>query len=78
MDNLTIPSSASEMVIALPQNIRSDGLLGFLSVLSRANGEDDVDLDFSTLRQVSPAGMAAIAATVVKWRGKKRTFDLRI
>jgi anti-anti-sigma regulatory factor len=55
--------------ILMPAQINADGLLPFLAILGRplAAGEEVV-LDFSELRRVTPAGLVALVATVVRWR----------
>ena len=57
------------MTLLLPSQINANGLLPFLALLGKplAEGEEIV-LDFSELRRVTPAGLVALAATVVRWR----------
>ena len=57
------------MNIPIPAHINATGLLPFLTVLDQplAAGEPVV-LDFSTLRRVTPAGLVALVATVLRWR----------
>ena len=66
------------MKILMPAQINADGLLPFLAILGRplAAGEEVV-LDFSELRRVTPAGLVALAATVVRWRRENHsvTFE---
>lgn len=57
------------MYIAIPAMINADGLLPFLAVLGRPLGaQEEVVLDFSGLRRVTPAGLVALVATVLRWR----------
>lgn len=49
--------------------INADGLLPFLAALDKPLlPQEEVVLDFSGLRRVTPAGLVALVATVLRWR----------
>ena len=57
------------MRIAIPAQINADGLLPFLALLCQpVSLQEEVVLDFSGLRRVTPAGLVALVATVLRWR----------
>lgn len=57
------------MRIQLPIHINADGLPPFLSMLGQPLVEgEEVTLDFSGLRRVTPAGLVGLVATVLRWR----------
>lgn len=57
------------MKIVLPAHINADGLLPFLALLCKpVSLQEEVVLDFSGLRRVTPAGLVALVATVLRWR----------
>ena len=56
------------MVISLRASINADGLLPLLSLISQRVGSEEVVLDFSALRRVSPAALVALVATVTRWK----------
>lgn len=59
------------MQIAVPAFINADGLIPFLTTLGAPLApQEDVVLDFSGLRRVTPAGLVALAASVVRWRNQ--------
>ena len=64
------------MTIVLPQRIDSGGFLPFLSRLTQGDKTGHVELDFSKLRKVTPAGLTTLVATVVRWRRERRTVEL--
>lgn len=48
---------------------KGDGWLPFLAALGRPLvPQEEVGLDFSELRRVTPAGLVDLVATVVRWR----------
>jgi hypothetical protein len=55
------------MQISLPANINATGLLPFLSLISQPADSEEIVIDFSRLRRVTPAGLAALSATVIRW-----------
>jgi len=57
--------------ISIPENINADGLLPFVSLIGQSVESDGVELDFSPLRRVTPAGLVALVATVIRWRNEK-------
>ena len=57
---------------ALPFRIDGARLLPFLASLHEAGLADEIILDFTGLRRVSPASLAVLVATVVRWRREKR------
>ncbi len=62
------------MRIVLPPRINADGLLPFLALLGQRFGEqEEVSLDFTPLRRVTPAGLVALVAAVIRWRKANRT-----
>lgn len=63
------------MVIPLPTHINADGLLPFLSLLSQPGKTGAIMLDFSALRRVSPVALAALVATVNRWKKEGRQVD---
>lgn len=64
------------MRIEIPAQINADGLLPFLATLDKPlSPQEAVELDFSTLRRVTPAGLACLAATVSRWRRENRQVD---
>jgi hypothetical protein len=65
------------MVITLPPQINATGLLPFLSSLTAQRAAGDVTIDFTFLRRVSPAALAALACAVDGWQKSGRTvfFD---
>ena len=66
------------MKITLPPQINAAGLLPFLALLGQPLGAgESIELNFSELRRVTPAGLAALAATVVRWRRENHpiTFE---
>jgi hypothetical protein len=64
------------MRIILPPRIDSGRFLPFLSLLSQGDAASDVQLDFSGLRRVTPAGLTSLVATVVRWRREHRKVEL--
>ena len=57
------------MNIAIPATINADGLLPFLAVLGKPlSPQEEVVLDFAGLRRVTPAGLVALVATVLRWK----------
>ena len=61
------------MHLAIPATINADGLLPFLAVLGKPlSPQEEVVLDFSGLRRVTPAGLVALVATVLRWRREHR------
>jgi len=50
--------------------------LPFLSLLSQGNEAGKVEIDFSDLRRVTPAGLTALVAAVVRWRRERRQVEL--
>lgn len=59
------------MEIVLPPQINAAGLLPFLSRLGGAPADRTVTVDFTQLRWVSPAALAALACAVDRWRKQK-------
>lgn len=61
------------MHIAIPAQINADGLLPFLAALGRdLSPQEEVRLDFSSLRRVTSAGLVALVATVLRWQRENR------
>jgi hypothetical protein len=56
----------SEML--LPAQINANGLLPFIAQLGSLESEDEIELDFTALRRVTPAGLAALGAAVHRWK----------
>jgi hypothetical protein len=65
------------MTIVLPERINSGRFVPFLSLLGRGDASRDIELDFSNLRRVTPAGLTTLVATVVRWRREHRKVELR-
>jgi anti-sigma regulatory factor (Ser/Thr protein kinase) len=66
------------MQIAIPAMINADGLLPFLAVLDKPlSPEEEVVLDFSGLRRVTPAGLVGLVATVLRWRRENHPVAFR-
>jgi hypothetical protein len=63
--------------IILPSHINASGLLPFVGALGHAKGQEDVIIDFSALRRVSPAALVALVATVNRWRRERRRVFFR-
>jgi hypothetical protein len=63
------------MVITLPPQINAAGLLPFLSSLTEKRAVGDVTIDFTFLRRVSPAALAAFACAVDGWEKIRRTVN---
>jgi hypothetical protein len=65
------------MVITLPPQINATGLLPFLSSLTAQRAVGDVTIDFTFLRRVSPAALAALACAADGWQKSRHTvfFD---
>lgn len=59
----------------LPAQINANGLLHFLSELGKAEQEGEIELDFTELRRVTPAGLAGLGSTIERW--KKRGHSVR-
>lgn len=55
------------MRLQLPAQINAEGLLPFLSLLSSVAETEDIQLDFSGLRRVSPGGLVALVSMVTRW-----------
>lgn len=51
---------------AIPQYINANGLLPFLDFLASHAADPELEIDFSRLRRVSPAGLAALAAFITR------------
>lgn len=64
-------------VLRVPAQINAAGLLPFLSSLTKARGSDEIVVDFSDLRRVTPAGLTALTATVIGWRRMHRPVQFR-
>jgi hypothetical protein len=64
------------MHLLLPSRINADGLLPFLSLLSKPGDAREIDLDFGGLCRVSPGALAALVACVTRWlrQGRKVNF----
>ncbi len=65
------------MEILLPAQINADGLLPFLSLIGQPAGSDEIVLDLSALRRVSPAAIVALVATVDRWKREDRRIRFR-
>src|SRR5882724_7770118 len=65
------------MTIVLPERINSGRFLPFLSRLSNGDASPHIEVDFSNLRRVTPAGLTTVVATVVRWRREHREVELR-
>jgi len=55
------------MTLTIPPQIHMDGLLPFLARLSTVGDAEEICLDFSGLRRVSPGALVALVATVTRW-----------
>lgn len=62
------------MRLTLPANINADGLLPFIGLIESARTEQVIELDFTELRRVSPAGLVALSARIAAWRSQGRTI----
>lgn len=56
----------------LPAQINAHGLLPFLTQLGAPQTDEEITLDLSDLRRVTPAGLVSLVATVVRWRQEGR------
>jgi ABC-type transporter Mla MlaB component len=57
------------MHITIPAQINASGLLPFLATLGQPlSPQEAVVLDFSGLRRVTPAGLVALVAMVLRWQ----------
>ncbi len=65
----------SEML--LPAQINANGLLPFIAQLGSLESEDEIELDFTALRRVTPAGLAGLGAAVHRWKRNGRTVPFR-
>ena len=65
----------SLMEISIPAQINASGLLPFLAQLGQPVGEAGVRLDFSGLRRVTPPGLVALVAAVLRWRREHRPVE---
>lgn len=65
------------MEVVLPEQINAAGLLPFLSSLTVSAEAERVTIDFSRLRRVSPAALAALACAVDRWRREHRRVAFR-
>lgn len=61
--------------ISLTQRIDGAQFLPFLAALSGVGSASEITIDFQYLRRVSPAALAALVATVVRWRREKRRLN---
>ena len=62
------------MIYRLPQKLWASSLLSFLGDLSRFT-DVEISLDFSDLARITPAGLTAIAATVLRWRRQGKEVE---
>lgn len=62
--------------IQLPAQINAGGLLPFISDLHVPETIDEISVDFSALRRVTPAGLVALVAKVIAWRREGREVYL--
>jgi len=60
------------VVLNIPERIKGKGLLPFLSLLGSADGAASINLDFSHLRLITPAGMVALTSYINRWRAKEK------
>jgi anti-anti-sigma regulatory factor len=60
------------MTLTIPPQIHMDGLLPFLARLSTVGDAEEIRLDFSGLRRVSPGALVALVATVTRWLRQRR------
>lgn len=63
--------------IVLPEQINATGLLPFISQLGDLQQGNEIILDFSQLRRVTPAGLTALTASVIAWRRSHRPVVFR-
>ncbi|ACB76288.1 STAS domain-containing protein [Opitutus terrae] len=56
------------MHLTLPEIVNADGLLPFLTLIGAEADDREVVIDFSALRRVSPAALAALSSRVAAWR----------
>jgi hypothetical protein len=55
------------MKISVPDHINATGLLPFLTLISQPIDSEEIVVDFTRLRRVTPAGLVALSATVIRW-----------
>lgn len=60
--------------VQIPRTIKGQALLPFLAQMSSAADATQVELDFTLLRRVTPAGLVAIVANVDRWRREGRSI----
>ncbi len=60
------------MEYVLPERISSERFLHFLKDLCQIGQDDEVIIDFSSLKWVSPAALVSLVATVIKWLKNKK------
>jgi hypothetical protein len=58
-------------ILNIPEYINGEGLIPFLESLAEYAKTPCVEMNFSLLKRISPAGMASIAAFVAKRRKRK-------
>jgi hypothetical protein len=64
------------MKIVVPKRINSSRFLPFFSALSEGDASPEIEIDFSNLRRVTPGGLTALVATVVRWRRAHRRVEM--
>lgn len=60
----------------LPAQINANGLLPFLSALGNEDSKS-IELDFSALRRVTPAGLVALGSAIDRWKSCGREVKFR-
>jgi len=75
--NGEIRAESMSIEILLPPQINANYLLPFISQLSQPVDSGEVLLDFSRLQRVTPAGVTALVATVMRWRKERRNISFR-
>jgi hypothetical protein len=61
----------------LPEQVNASTLLPFITRLGRSEMEDEIELDFTALRRVTPAGLAVLGAAVHRWKKNGRAVHFR-
>jgi len=60
-------ATTNPMKISVPVHINATRLLPFLTLISQPIASEEIVVDFTRLRRVTPAGLVALSATVIRW-----------
>jgi hypothetical protein len=63
------------MTIILPQQLNATALLQFVTALGKPTSEESVELDFSKLQRITPAGLVLLTATITRWHREHRMIS---